>query len=117
MRRLAAARPTCVVAPPLAYGSSGEHAGFAGTLSIGQDALELRRWSSSAARRRETFARLLLVSAHGGNAEPVAARCDRLRAEGRDVLAVRRRAGTATRTPAAPRPRCMLALHPEPGAT
>ena len=30
-----------VVAPALAYGSSGEHAGFPGTLSIGQAALEL----------------------------------------------------------------------------
>ena len=30
-----------VVAPPLAYGSSGEHQGFAGTLSIGQEATEL----------------------------------------------------------------------------
>src|SRR5664279_1634130 len=30
-----------VVAPALAYGSSGEHQGFAGTLSIGQEATEL----------------------------------------------------------------------------
>ena len=27
--------------PPVSYGSSGEHAGFAGTLSIGQAAVEL----------------------------------------------------------------------------
>ena len=40
-RRLAAARPACVVAPPLPYGSSGEHRGFPGTVSIGQAALEL----------------------------------------------------------------------------
>ena len=33
----AAARADAVVAPPLPYGSSGEHAGFPGTLSIGQD--------------------------------------------------------------------------------
>src|SRR5205807_5160572 len=38
--RLAARRPHVVVAPALPYGSSGEHAGFAGTLSIGQAALE-----------------------------------------------------------------------------
>ena len=38
---LAHARPTVVVAPALPYGSSGEHEGFAGTLSIGQEALEL----------------------------------------------------------------------------
>ena len=30
--RLAAARPTVVVAPAVAYGASGEHACFAGTL-------------------------------------------------------------------------------------
>src|SRR5207244_10892531 len=36
-----ALRRDVVVAPPVAYGSSGEHAGFAGTVSIGQDALEL----------------------------------------------------------------------------
>jgi mycofactocin precursor peptide peptidase len=37
---LAAVRADVIVAPPLAYGSSGEHAGFPGTLSIGQSALE-----------------------------------------------------------------------------
>src|SRR4051794_39471729 len=38
--RLASTSPGVVVAPPLPYGSSGEHAGFAGTLSIGAAALE-----------------------------------------------------------------------------
>src|SRR5690606_1146798 len=38
--RLAAARGDVVVAPALAYGSSGEHAGFPGPPSIGQAALE-----------------------------------------------------------------------------
>ena len=33
--RLAAARPDVLAAPPVGYGSSGEHAGFPGTLSIG----------------------------------------------------------------------------------
>ena len=50
---LAAARDDVVVAPALPYGSSGEHAGFPGTLSIGQDALrvvvlELARSGSTA---------------------------------------------------------------------
>src|SRR5690606_21960112 len=35
-RRLADRIPDVVVAPPIPYGSSGEHAGFAGTLSLGQ---------------------------------------------------------------------------------
>ena len=79
-------RVTVIVAPPLAYGSSGEHAGFAGTLSIGQPALELvlvELCRSAAA----TFERVLLVSAHGGNAQTVTGAVSRLRAEGRDVRA------------------------------
>jgi creatinine amidohydrolase len=82
--RLAAARPDVLIAPPFAYGSSGEHAGFAGTLSVGQDAVELvvLELGRSAA---ETFARVLFVSAHGGNRSPVTRAVQRLRAEGRDV--------------------------------
>jgi mycofactocin system creatininase family protein len=83
---LAAARPSVVAAPPLAYGSSGEHAGFAGTLSIGQEALErvLVELVRSAAA---TFARSLLVCAHGGNREALRRAELRLRAEGRDARA------------------------------
>ena len=79
-------RPAVVAAPPLAYGSSGEHAGFAGTLSIGQSALELvlvELCRSACA----TFERVLLVSTHGGNAHPVRRAVGRLRGEGRDVRA------------------------------
>ncbi|MFJ1767336.1 mycofactocin biosynthesis peptidyl-dipeptidase MftE [Amycolatopsis sp. NPDC088138] len=81
---LAAARPDVLVAPPVAYGSSGEHAGFAGTLSIGQETTELLlvELGRSAA---ETFSCLLFVSAHGGNTAPVARAVARLRAESRDV--------------------------------
>jgi mycofactocin system creatininase family protein len=82
--RLAEARPDAVVAPPLPFGSSGEHAGFPGTLSIGQDALEtvLVELARSAT---DTFAHVLFVSAHGGNAAPAQRACHRLRGEGRDV--------------------------------
>lgn len=82
--RLAGKRPDVLVAPAVAFGSSGEHAGFAGTLSIGQAATELLllELGRSAA---ETFTRLLFVSAHGGNAAPVARAVARLRAESRDV--------------------------------
>ena len=85
-RALAAARDDVLVAPPVAYGSSGEHAGFPGTLSIGPEALELLliELGRSAC---DTFAHVLLVSAHGGNAEPVTRAESRLRAEGRDVHA------------------------------
>jgi creatinine amidohydrolase len=82
--RLAAARGDVLIAPPVAYGASGEHAGFYGTLSIGQEALEhlAVELGRSAA---ETFEHLLFVSAHGGNAEPLTRAAARLRAESRDV--------------------------------
>jgi creatinine amidohydrolase len=83
-RRLAAARPRVLIAPPVAYGSSGEHAGFAGTLSIGQDAVELVLVELGRSAS-ETFAHVLFVSAHGGNAGPVARAVNRLRSESRDV--------------------------------
>jgi creatinine amidohydrolase len=83
-RRLADARDDVLIAPPVAYGSSGEHAGFAGTLSIGQEALELLL-VELARSAGDTFTRVLLVSAHGGNHEPVTRAVARLRGESRDV--------------------------------
>ena len=78
--RLAARRAGVVLAPPVGYGSSGEHAGFAGTISIGQQALELTllELGRSAA---ETFGHILFLCAHGGNREPAARAVARLRAE------------------------------------
>lgn len=82
--RLAAVRHDVLIGPALPYGSSGEHAGFPGTLSIGQAATELAvlELGRSAA---ETFARVLFVCGHGGNAEPVTRAVRRLRAERRDI--------------------------------
>jgi creatinine amidohydrolase len=79
-------RPDVVVAPAVSYGSSGEHAGFAGTLSIGRDATEvlLVELGRSGA---DSFGRTLLVSTHGGNADPVNRAVTRLREEGRNVRA------------------------------
>jgi creatinine amidohydrolase len=82
----AAAHPQVVAAPPVAYGASGEHQAFAGTLSIGQEAterllVELCRSASA------TFARIMIVSCHGGNAGPLARAVAQLRREGRDVRA------------------------------
>lgn len=82
--RLAALRPDVVVAPLLPYGSAGEHAGFPGTLSIGAAALELV--AAELVRSADAFAGVVLVSGHGGNAEPLAAAVARLRREGRRVL-------------------------------
>ena len=74
------------VAPPLPYGSSGEHRGFAGTLSIGAEATELALVELGRSAT-ETFDRLLFVNAHGGNAAPLAAAVALLRSEGRDARA------------------------------
>jgi len=82
--RLGAESASVVVAPPLAYGSSGEHEGFAGTISIGQEATELLLVELGRSATR-TFARVLLVSTHGGNTEAVRGAVARLRAESRDV--------------------------------
>jgi creatinine amidohydrolase len=75
-----------VVAPAVAYGSSGEHSGFGGTLSVGQPAteallVELGRSASA------SFQRTLLICAHGGNAAPVRRAQQRLSDEGREVRA------------------------------
>lgn len=84
-RRLASARTDVLIAPALAYGSSGEHDGFAGTLSIGQTAVEqiVLELGRSATK---TFQRLLFVSAHGGNARPVTRAVEQLRSRSRDVM-------------------------------
>jgi creatinine amidohydrolase len=84
---LAAARTDIVVAPAVPYGSSGEHTGFAGTLSIGQQALELLVLELGRSAT-DTFDQVLFVSGHGGNAAPVARAVTTLRAEGRDVSVV-----------------------------
>lgn len=73
------------VAPLLPYGASGEHEGFPGTVSIGSAALELllvELCRSAGA----SFERILLLSAHGGNAEALGGAVRRLREEGREVL-------------------------------
>jgi creatinine amidohydrolase len=83
---LAARRRDVAVAPAVAYGASGEHAGFPGTLLVGHDVLaqlliELVRSA------RGSFAGVALVSAHGGNGDALAAASRRCAADGDDVLA------------------------------
>jgi creatinine amidohydrolase len=73
-----------LVAPPIAYGASGEHQSFAGTISIGTEALTglLVEYGRSADRWAE---RLVFVNGHGGNVDALTRAVTRLRAEGRDV--------------------------------
>jgi mycofactocin system creatininase family protein len=108
--RAAAVRPDVVVAPALPYGSSGEHAGFPGTLSIGQGALE--HVVVELVRSADAFGSVVLVSGHGGNAEPLARAARTLQAEGRRVTSWIPRGyvdAHAGRTETS----LMLALHPE----
>ena len=82
---LARRRGDILVAPPLAYGASGEHAGFAGTLSIGLAALE--HVLVELVRSADHFAGVILVNGHGGNARAVERAVTTLQHEGRRVLA------------------------------
>jgi mycofactocin system creatininase family protein len=72
------------VAPVIAYGASGEHAGFPGTISIGHEAL--RAVLVEIARSLKLWAgRLVFVNGHGGNTATLDAAVARLRAEGHDA--------------------------------
>jgi mycofactocin precursor peptide peptidase len=73
-----------LLAPALAYGASGEHEDFPGTVSIGTEALTglLVEYGRSACR---WAGRLVLVNGHGGNLDALRAAGARLRGEGRDV--------------------------------
>ncbi len=82
----AAVENRLAVAPPVAYGASGEHQGFAGTLSIGQDATELVLLELGRSAAAE-FAHVLVVSAHGGNAAPLSRAMALLSEEGHPVRA------------------------------
>lgn len=83
---LARERDDVLVAPAVPYGASGEHQGFAGTLSIGTAATELLL-VELARSATESFRRVLFLSTHGGNADAVRGAVQRLRSEGRDVRA------------------------------
>jgi mycofactocin system creatininase family protein len=73
-----------LLAPALAYGASGEHEGFPGTISIGTEALTglLVEYGRSAGR---WAGRVLVVNGHGGNLDALRAAVPLLRSEGRDV--------------------------------
>ena len=81
---LAGRRDDCVVTPALAITASGEHQGFAGTLSIGTAAMtdvliEVVRsagWAQG----------VVFVNGHGGNATAMSRAADTLAREGRPIL-------------------------------
>lgn len=73
-----------MVAPAVAYGASGEHQAFAGTVSIGTAALEtvLVEFVRSACGWAP---RVVFVNGHGGNVDALVAAVRRLRDEGCDA--------------------------------
>lgn len=74
-----------LIGPTLGATSSGEHAGFPGTLSIGADLVE--HLVVELVRSADWSAGVVLVNGHGGNAEPVQRATNTLLGEGRRVLA------------------------------
>lgn len=86
--RAAAALDSVAVTPPVAFGASGEHAGFAGTLSIGTEVLaavliELGR--SAQPEPGPHAVPLVFVNGHGGNRAALDRAVSLLRDEGRTV--------------------------------
>ena len=73
-----------VSAPAVAYGSSGEHQHFAGTVSIGTEVLQLLL--VELVRSAASWAgQCVFVNGHGGNVPAVVAAVRQLRYEGHDV--------------------------------
>jgi len=110
---IAAGRAGVALAPAIAFGSSGEHAAFPGTLSIGTPALSglLVELGRDAAR---DWGALLLVNGHGGNHDAVGTAVSRLRAEGHRCAAFA--AAPAAGDAHAGRTETAILLHLDPDA-
>ena len=81
---VAARMPGAWVAPPVAYGSSGEHQSFPGTVSMGSEAL--RHLLVELVRSLRTWAgRVVFVNGHGGNLTALRSAVTQLVSEGHDV--------------------------------
>lgn len=82
--RLRGAGVAVTVAPAVAYGASGEHEAFPGTVSVGHDALRvlLVEYGRSACR---WAGGVVFVSGHGGNVASLIEAVERLRYEERPV--------------------------------
>lgn len=85
--RIADERPGATVAPTIAIGASGEHAGFAGTLSIGTDALTSVLVELVRDARRDWPA-VVVVNGHGGNLDALRHADEVWRREGHRVAVV-----------------------------
>ncbi len=74
-----------MIGPALTVTSSGEHAAFPGTMSVGADVVE--HLIIELVRSADWSAGVVLVNGHGGNAVPVQRAANKLLGEGRRVLA------------------------------
>lgn len=80
----AAERPGLLVAPPVPYGASGEHADFPGTISIGTAALTMMLVELGRSLLPSTRT-LIFVSAHGGNSDALVSATEVLTYEQRNA--------------------------------
>lgn len=83
--RLCALIDEVLVAPSIAIAASGEHAGFAGTLSIGNEALT--RVLIELVRSADWAMGVIFVNGHGGNMRAITLATSALQAESRQVAA------------------------------
>ena len=72
-----------LVTPPIGIAASGEHAGFPGTLSIGNEALT--RMLIELGRSADWSMGIVFVNGHGGNTRAIALAAAALQAESRQV--------------------------------
>jgi len=73
-----------VVAPTIAFGASGEHADFPGTISIGHEALRVVLIET--VRSLDLWAdRIVFINGHGGNVVTMRSVVSEMREEGHDV--------------------------------
>lgn len=73
-----------ILAPAIAYGASGEHQEFPGTISIGHEALRMQ--IVELVRSLSTWAgRIVFVNGHGGNVSTLASAVTQMRQEQHDV--------------------------------
>jgi mycofactocin precursor peptide peptidase len=100
-----------LVGPALSVTSSGEHAGFAGTLSIGSAVTEAT--IVELARSADWASGLVLVNWHGGNVGAVAEAVATIRAEGRNLLSWWPRIADGDAHAGRTETSIILALHPE----
>ena len=110
---LAAGRvAAAVVAPAIAIGASGEHTGFAGTLSIGTEVLaamivEIVRTAGP------EFDRVVIVNAHGGNLDAVRSAAATCEYEGRPISVWHARLDDADAHAGSIETSVMLAIDPQ----